>query len=245
MDNLFQGNDLPTPNLEEFKKKWQEKFPDAPAELIEAKAHSDYHIKTLEANNAEIRKMYAEAKDELTAKAKWDEYLDRLNSNKPINDQVAQTQANEVKTEPTLDLMKIEELVQKKIQETEARKRETENFNKVQSKLHERFGDNYATVLQEQQNSLGLSKDEINSLAKKSPEAFFRVLGLNDQPSGDGFVSPPRNNQRNNSFAPKTEVRDFNYYQNLKKTDPKLYLDPKIQVQMEKDALAMGMDFFN
>jgi chaperonin cofactor prefoldin len=245
MDNLFQGNDLPTPNLDEFKKKWQEKFPDAPAELIEAKAHSDYHIKTVEANNAELRKMYQEAKDELTAKAKWDEYLDRLNSNKPQNDLVAPTPANDVKSEPTLDLTKIEELVQKKIQETEQQKRESENFRKVQSKLQEKFGNNYADVLQEQQTSLGLSKEEINSLAKKSPEAFFRVLGLNDQPSGDGFVSPPRNNQRNNSFAPKVERRDYNYYQNLKKTDPKLYLDPKIQVQMEKDALAMGMDFFS
>lgn len=241
MTNLFQpGNDQP--NLDDFKKKWQEKFPDAPAELIEAKAHSDYHIKTIEANNAELRQMYQEAKDELTAKAKWDEYLDRLNSNKPQSDLVAQPPANE-RTEP-MDLTKIEELVQKKIQETENQKRESENFKKVQSKLQERFGNNYAEVLQEQQDNLGLSKEEINSLAKKSPEAFFRVLGLNDQPT-EGFVTPPRNNQRNNSFAPKVDRRDYNYYQNLKKTDPKLYLDPKIQVQMEKDALAMGMDFFN
>lgn len=243
MSNLFeQGNDQPN-LLDEFKKKWQEKFPDAPQELIEAKAHSDYHIKTIEANNAELRQMYQEAKDELTAKAKWDEYLDRLNSNKPGNDLVAQPPANEPKTEP-MDLTKIEELVQRKIQETESNKREADNFKKVQTKLQERFGNNYAEVLQEQQNNLGLSKEEINSLAKKSPEAFFRVLGLNDQRSED-FVTPPRNNQRNNSYAPKTERRDYNYYQNLKKTDPKLYLDPKIQVQMEKDALTMGMEFFN
>jgi hypothetical protein len=243
MSNLFeQGNDQPN-LLEDFKKKWQAKFPDAPAELIEAKAHSDLHIKTLEANNAEIRKMYTDAKDELTAKAKWDEYLDRLNSNKPTNDQVAQPPANEVKTEP-LDLMKIEELVQKKIQETEAQRRETANFNKVQSKLQERFGDNVTSVLQEQANNLGLSKDEINSLAKKSPEAFFRVLGLNDK-QGEGFVAPPRSDVRNNSFAPKTEKRTMSYYQELKKTNPKLYLDSKIQSQMEKDAFNLGMDFFD
>lgn len=242
MSNLFEpGNDQPN-LLDDFKKKWQEKFPDAPAELIEAKAHSDYHIKTVEANNAELRQMYQEAKDELTAKAKWDEYFDRLNSNKPQSDLVAPPSANE-RTEP-MDLLKIEELVQKKIQETENQKRETENFKKVQSKLQERFGSNYAEALQEQQSTLGLSKEEINSLAKKSPEAFFRVLGLNDQ-QAEGFVTPPRNNQRNNSFAPKVERRDYNYYQNLKNSQPKLYLDPKIQVQMEKDALAMGMDFFN
>lgn len=240
MTNLFeQGNDQP--NLrDDLLNKWKDK---PLQELLEAKVNADLHIKTLEANNAEIRQMYMEAKDELTAKAKWDEYLDRLNSNKPINDQVAQTPANEVKTEP-LDLMKIEELVQKKIQETEIQRKETDNFNQVQNKLKERFGDNYANVLQDQQAALGLSKEEINSLAKKSPEAFFRVLGLNNS-QGENFTSPPRSDVRNNSFAPKTEKRNMAYYQNLKASNPKLYLDPKIQSQMEKDSQAMGMDFFN
>jgi hypothetical protein len=37
--------------------------------------------------------------------------------------------------------------------------------------------------------------------------------------------------------------RTWAYYQELKKTNPKLYLDPKISVQMDKDAIALGDAF--
>jgi hypothetical protein len=37
--------------------------------------------------------------------------------------------------------------------------------------------------------------------------------------------------------------RTWAYYQELKKTNPKLYLDPKIAAQMDKDAIALGDAF--
>ena len=129
-----------------------------------------------------------------------------------------------------------------KLSAYERQKREVENFGKVEAKLKEKLGPNYAASLKDQYNQLGLSNDEMNSLAKKSPEAFFRMLGLNDQSRND-YTGAPRNSMRNDSFAPKTVKRDYAYYQELKKTNPMLYLDPKIAVQMEKDAQELGAAF--
>lgn len=39
--------------------------------------------------------------------------------------------------------------------------------------------------------------------------------------------------------------RTWDHYAELKKTNPKLYLDPKISKQMHDDALALGEGFFN
>lgn len=236
MENLFEKSSDPAPEREELLNKWKDK---TPQEVLEAKINADLHIKAVEKHNAELRQMYLEAKDELTAKAKWDDYLDQLKS--PKETLVATTPANEVKP---MDMSEIEKFVSSKIQETENKKHETENFNRVQSKLKEKLGDNYASLLEDQRSALGLSVDEINALAKKSPEAFFRVLGINDTAPKNDYMTPPRSNQRSDNFSPKVNKRDERYYQELKKTNPRLYLDPKIQVQMEKDATDMGMSFF-
>jgi len=64
-----------------------------------------------------------------------------------------------------------------------------------------------------------------------------------EQQQQESFRAPPRSNVRPSSFSPKTPVRDWNYYQELKKKDPKVYLDPKIAVQMHEDAIALGDRF--
>lgn len=240
MTDLFEpSNDLAQNNLrDELLNKWKDRpLP----EVLEAKINADLHIKTLEKNNAEMRQMYLDAKEELTAKAKWDDYFDRLKS--PSEPPVAPPPANEVK-EPKMDIMDYKKVASETFQELEAQKRETENAKRVQNKLIEKYGENYVTLLKDQQANLGLSSDEINSLAKKSPEALFRMLGLNDTPKND-YVTPPRGSQRNDNFAPRTQRRDYAYYQEMKKTNPRLYLDPKIQNQMELDATEMGMSFFS
>jgi hypothetical protein len=91
-------------------------------------------------------------------------------------------------------------------------------------------------------NSLELSIEDINSLARKSPTAFFNTLGLN-QAQADNLLSPPRSSM-STGFTPNTkEKRTWSYYQNLKKTNPKLYFDPKIANQMHDDAIALGQEF--
>lgn len=235
--NLLDAGDPSASAREELLNKWKDKSPE---EVLKAKIEADIHIKTLEREKAELYGEYTKQHEELLAKAKLEELIDRLEKS-PRETQVAITPANEVK-EPKYDPVEMEKLILSKIQETEHKKVEVANYNKVEAKLKERYGENFSPVLKDQQNTLGLSDADVNNLAMKSPEAFFRVMGLNTEPK-DGYVPPPRNIQRNDSFAPRTQKRDYNYYQELKKTNPKIYLDPKISAQMERDAIALGDAF--
>lgn len=234
--NLLEGLDQESALRQELLSKWKDKPVE---ELLEAKVNSDLYIKSLESQKDELRDMYDKQRDELLAKAKFEELIDRMN--KPSGE-VPPTLGKEPESPKQMEIKDIESLVLQKIQETEARKNETKNFNEVQNKLKERFGDNYVSSLKDYQRTLGLSDTDVNSLAMKSPKAFFQMLGINETEQA-GFTSPPRSGQRNDHFAPKTPKRDFQYYQELKKTNPKIYLDPKIQVQMHNDAIALGAAF--
>jgi hypothetical protein len=235
--NLLDGADQTPDERDELLNKWKDKPQE---EVLKAKVEADLHIKALEREKAELREMYLSQREELLAKAKFEELIDQMKS-PTTNLPVANTPAKEV--EKPYDPKDIETLFDQKLSAYERQKTEAENFNRVQSKLMDKYGSNYASVLKDQQNSLGLSVEEINGLAKKSPEAFFRMMGLNDAPKNSTYQAPPRTNQRNDSYAPKVQVRDYNYYQELKKTNPKLYLDPKISLQMERDAQELGDRF--
>jgi hypothetical protein len=84
--------------------------------------------------------------------------------------------------------------------------------------------------------------DDVNALGRKSPEAFFKLMGL-DETRSDTFQAPPRSNTRDSSFAPNQQKRTWSYYQNLKAKDKALYYSPKIFNQMLRDAEDLGDAF--
>ena len=237
--NLFENApDSVASKTEEILAKWKDKPQE---ELLKKAVAADLHIDTLEREKAELRQMYLEQHEELKAKAKLEEYIDRIEK-LPRDNQVAAPIANEPE-KPKWDPNEFKKIASETYQEIENQKKSTENFSKVQNKLREKYGDNYSNILKDQQNMLGLSDSDVNSLAQKSPEAFFRVMGLNEPAQRESYQAPPRGSQRNDNFAPKVVTRDWNYYQELKKTNPTLYLDPKISRQMEADYLALGDRF--
>jgi hypothetical protein len=112
------------------------------------------------------------------------------------------------------------------------------------AKLKEKYGNNYQAPLSEQVQELGLTPETLNQRARTEPQLLIRALGLDTPVQQNLFSAPPRSGQRNDNFAPKAApVRDWNYYQELKKTNPKLYLDRKIAIQMHDDAVALGDKF--
>lgn len=232
--NLLDGEDHSPNERLEIEAKWKDKPIE---ELLKAKVESDLYIKTLEKQKDELRTDYLKQRDELLAKAKFEELLDRFEK---APDKLASSDTHANEESPKYDPKEVESMILRKMQETDLLKEQTRNFNEVQNKLKERFGDNYRAVLKEQQDTLGLSLEDTNALAMKSPEAFFRIMGLNQQ-SKETFQAPPRSNQRSDNFSPKGQtVRDYAYYQELKKTNPKLYLDKNIAVQMHNDVIELG-----
>lgn len=247
-ESLFDQNDNQDPSLDPAKNYLDElvgegkKFKDAAA-LARGKAEADLTIELMKKRSDELRAEYIKVADENRAQAKLQELLDRIEKNPNRNTPDLDTHENRVET-PVFDPKQLESLVDSRIQETERNRKSTDNFNTVQAKLKERFGNNVGAVLKERAAELGLEVADIDTLARKSPTAFFNTLGLNDQPSDNSFT-PPRSSIRNDNFGPsKTQKRTWSYYQDLKKANPKLYFDPKIAVQMQKDAVELG-DAFN
>jgi hypothetical protein len=212
-----------------------------PEDLAKGKYLADEYINTLNRRDDQLRADYLRVMEENKARASLDERINQLLELQKTTSS-ENTQAKEVETKPVIDTQKIEDLVSKSIQQHEAVKTETQNFNFVMNKLKEKYGANYQTTLNQQIDDLGLSKDMVNEFAKKSPKALLKTLGLDEQVVPDLFQTPPRSNS--GTFAPTGAKRKtWSYYQELKKTNPKLYYDPKIAVEMHNQHSALGKEF--
>lgn len=210
------------------------------ADLARGKQQSDVYIKTLETKMDELRSDYLKERENSQATANLqkliDQYEQKLASSK-------EPPANEDE-KAGYDPKEIETLVSNKIKENELSKKQQENSNLVRTKLKERYGNSYVSVLKAQADELGLTDEDVDALARKSPKAFFKTMELDEPVQQDNFQTPPRSDRRNDNFAPKGQTkRTWSYYQDMKKTNPTLYHDPKINVQMAKDAVALGDDF--
>ena len=246
MTNLFEQTQT-NPLIDESKNYLEEyvgegkKFKDA-AELAKAKATSDAFIEQLKAEQAELRKEYFALREEYNARPALQELIDQLKNNTQHTSS-DDTSAND-DTTPALKPEDIESLVAKKLQEAEQTKQQEENYRTVQAKLKERYGENYVQLLENQISTLGLTKDFANDLARNHPQVFIKTFGLDATPAQNNFQAPPRgsvNPPMNNSNV----KRDWNYYENMRKTDYQKYWDPKTQLQMIADKATLGEAFGN
>ena len=81
-------------------------------------------------------------------------------------------------------------------------------------------------------------------MARTNPNLFFKTFDVGSTKSQETFQSPPASALQGYT-PPKNQKRTLSYYQELRKKDPMIYYDPKIAVQMDKDAQALGKDFFD
>lgn len=229
MTDLFTD---PVTNEDTQRQEILNKWKDKPVEeLLKAKVEADLFINNLTKRQDDLNKDYLEMKKQLDATASLQELRDQiLNAKAPSGETPPAKEGNE---SPPVDIKKEFESLYAQTREAE---RKLENTNKVMSTLKERYGNSYQQVLRD----TGLSDSRIREIAAESPEAIYRLVGLDQQ--RETFHAPPRTTER---FAPKgTPKRDWNYYQEMKKNNPKLYLDPKIAVQMHNDAIEMGDAFY-
>ena len=231
--NLPQDNYLE--NLVGEGKKFK-----TPEELAKGKYISDNYILTLESQLDQMRGDYLKLHEEQVAKAGLQELIDKMNIQKPVTKDTTLVQ----ETKPPIDPKQIEDLIDSRMSQREQAKKEAENIQFVKTKLEATLGKEYHEQLQSRMAEVGLSSDQFNQMARNTPKALTKLLELEPQfvPSRDPFA-PPRSQVRTDQFKPKTEVRDWAWYQDLKVKEPKKYYSRETNVQMHKDALALGAAF--
>src|SRR5437899_420797 len=198
--------------------------------LARGKHESDVYIKTLERQLDQMKSDYTEARNELTARAKFEELADRFQARRdpPV----------EPATKPELNIDQLRSLIAGEIKETQTQQKQEENFKMVQGKLAETFGENLESKLKE----VGLDGKSAAALAKTNPDFVLKAFGIGQQPVQPGFQPPPRNVGVNHPPEPE---RTWSYYQNLF-SDPKkahLKFDKATNVQMQKDYIRLGSKF--
>jgi len=243
-DSLLDETTLPPDNemaeMESIIAKWKDKPQD---ELLTAKARSDLYIKTMTARFDDLKKDYLQLREQHQTSAQLKDLIDRLEKERGTpgsNDDTQNTNRDTVP--PSIKPEDIENLVNQKMTEAELRRKQLTNFTVVEAKLKEQFGENYQPAYKQRLDTLGLTKEFADDLARNHPTVFMKTFELDQARQVDTFA-PPRTQQRSSAFAPRAQVRDWKYYQELKKNDPRMYLDPKIAIQMHEDAIALGDAF--
>lgn len=236
-DSLFEDPDNEQSERESLLTKWKTKTPE---EVLQAKVESDLYIKTLTSRMDDLTKDHLKLMEESKAKAQLQDLIDRLENRGSGQEPPIEPQREEI--QPSIKAEDIEKMVLEQLSQADRRKVKENNFNTVKAKLRETLGERHQEILKQRREELGLTKEFADELAMSHPNVFFKTFGL-EQPVRESFNAPPRSNLRPSSFATTEKVRDWNYYQELKKSNPKIYLDPKIAVQMHEDAIALGDRF--
>jgi len=150
------------------------------------------------------------------------------------------TEPSNTKPELSEDLVK--SLVEQTLSAREKESVTKQNAETVKKVLTDKYGTEAPNYVKEKAKELNLSVDRLSAIAEESPEAFFRLIGEKDIPV-KSLVSGTTNSAAGQFQA--SAVRDYKYYQELRRKNKALYFDPKTQQQMFKDKLAMGDKFGN
>jgi len=237
MTDLFQDQDINDPVIDDNKDYLTElvgegkKFSD-PKALARGKYEADLFVERLKQENLGLR-------NELNSRVKMEEFLDKLNSSQNTKSPDAGQQPPDQDKGSTPGLKP--EDVLKLLDQREQQSKATQNVNKVKERLQESLGPNYANKLKQVANTLNLSTEHLNTLAATSPDALYKLIGLEDKKQ-EPFQAPPRN-QMSSSFSPTNTSRDWDYYEDLRKKDKLKYWSPAVQNQMHQDAIRLGEKF--
>lgn len=209
--------------------------------LAKSKLESDNYIKTLEEQLKQMR-------DDLSKQDYSAKLLEQLQNKAPVtngnpvapNQNNGGTNTSETKPEISEDILKA--LVEKTLTERDATNTAKQNAEIVRSELVAKYGTDAKAHVERKAQELGMTTARLEQLATESPNAFFSLIG---EPKKDfrPVVSGSINTQSMSMQAPVD--RDWNYYQNLRKTNKNLYYDPKTQQQLFADKQRLGDRFGN
>jgi hypothetical protein len=238
-DDLFvdDPNELPDETLDD-KNYYEElvgdgkKFRD-PEALARSKAEADAFITRLQRENAGLR-------DDLQARVKMEEFLDRVSkSAPPASPEPTDDSPEPESTAKTGDLNK---LIEDTLTAREKQAARRSNLDEVKKTLREQFGPNYASKFREIARELGVGEKFLEDTAASSPKAFYKLTGVAEKRQVEQFEAPPKS-----TFIPQaqgTTGKNYAAYERLRKEKPSEYWSPRVQNEMYREAERQGDAFY-
>jgi hypothetical protein len=211
-----------------------------PEVLAKGKLESDTYIQSLESQLNELRTdlskqdYAAQLIQELRGKATDSSTVNPALSNSDNAD-------TDVSGTPTgLSEVDLKSLVEKTLKEKEQDSLLQQNRKFVEEVMTKQFGTEAQSMVNKRAKELGMSLEELQSLASKSPNAFMSLMGQNAK-SLEPMINSSIRTESVTSQA--SSDRDWNYYQKLRRENRNLYYQPKIQRQMMEDKARLGDRF--
>lgn len=206
-------------------EQWQD-----PNVLAKGYLASQDHINSLERQIEEMR-------EDLGKRATAQEILEQLKQSqaKPTGgEQTANSTSGEGANTKPSEPEDIKTLIEETLTQREAQRTAEQNLQEADRKLAERFGTEATAVVEAKAKQLGLSKERLKEIASESPTAFLSLVGEGQKTESNQL--PKSNvNTATDEFSKSSDARTWKYYQDLRRTNPKMYYSPRVQRQMEKD----------
>jgi len=218
-------------------EKWQD-----PEIIAKGKVEADNYI-------AELQRELEELRGDLTkneyAKTLLETLQGKAEAPTSSNSAEAQQKENEgsaADQNTTGDAGDLESLVEETIRKREQQQTAKQNLDQVQETLEKAYGTEASKVVQQRANELGMSLDRLQEIATESPSAFMRLVG--DSPAVEKNPVPSSSVNTTAAFNQSSE-RNWNYYQDLRRTNPKQYYSPKVQNALVQDRQRLGDRFYS
>lgn len=178
--------------------------------------YKDEHIAKLEAENKALRDK-------------------TINSEEVFNKLLESKEKENTKTTvESLTADEIQRIVQDTLTKTKTQDETANNLKKANDTLVQKFGglEKAQEFLKQKANELGLGIEFLMSTAAKSPSAFLKVIGVDEQksnPQNNPIIQGTKNTDGQTEFKSGLTVGTVEYYREMYRTNPSKYMSPKIQ----------------
>lgn len=135
-------------------------------------------------------------------------------------------------TPPALDETRLAEVVRQQLDSAKKEDVVKSNVQTVHNTMVARFGDmtKATEYLQAKSSELGMSIPELESLASRSPNAFYKLVGVDvQQQQSNPHSATMQQNSMNPQMVLNTQVSLEDHYVEMRAKDPKRYFSPEVQ----------------
>lgn len=138
----------------------------------------------------------------------------------------------------------INKLVREELAQASEEKRRADNINEAAKTMTQRFGSpaKAQEAVRRRAEELGVGVDWLMDSAAKSPSAFYATMGIS--PTDRSASSPGFRHEVNIERTTSGGLRNFTYWEELRKKSPKTYYSPETQKQLFAARRELGDKFY-
>lgn len=204
--------------------------------LLKSKAYADLQVRKVEGETANLRK-------ELDQRITYQDLLDKMSGmNAASRDEDDNLSSNENQN-PVVTEEAIAKMVDSRLNAQRQALQGEANVEFARQELTKVWGTDYVTKLRTRAAELNLTEDYVKDLAVNNPKALVSIMVTKTQQTNDNSFTPPASSVRTTQRQDST--RNWKYYEQMAKTDPKRYNTTAVQNEIHSQALALGEAFYS